>query len=162
MGAGKSTIGELLGKKLKHTAVFGEDRIKWFITDFRRTLRNNAIVRSVMIEMCKEYLKQGINLVVTQGFSRTHRPLDPFVKMAKANNAKLLLYHLNAPRQTLLKRLDDRKKTKSPARIPIAQSRIHRNLRYWNKNRYNHGKEIATDKMNAKQVVNQILKDLKS
>jgi len=91
MGSGKSTIGEILWKKLKRTVLINEDKIKWFISDFKRSKQDNAIVRSVLIEMAKEYSKKNINLIIAQGFSKTNRPLTPFIKIAKRNKSKFLL-----------------------------------------------------------------------
>ena len=159
MGAGKSTVGELLAKKLKRTAVVNEDKIKWFISDFKRCKRDNAIVRSVLIAMCKEYVRQGINLVIAQGFSKTTRPLTPFSAMAKKNGYRLFVYHLNAPKNVLLKRIKTRKTSKN-VRVPIAQSRIHRNIRTWNVNRYSVGKEFQTEKMSAEEVAREILTEI--
>src|SRR3989344_2828868 len=161
MGSGKSTIGALLAKRLKRTALVNEDRIKWFISDFRRSKRDNAIVRAVFIEMCKTYLKQDISLVITQGFLKNKRPLSPFVAMARKNNFKLFVYHLNAPRKVLLQRIKSRKKSKD-AKTPIAKSRIERNIRMWNKNRYTIGKEFQTDKTTPKRIATEILKDIRT
>lgn len=161
MGSGKSTVGKLLADKLKRTALIHEDRIKWFISDFKRSKRDNAIVRAVLIEMCKEYLKHNINLVVPQGFMEKRRPIAPFLAMARKNKCRILVYHLNAPRNILLKRIKDRKKSKE-IRTPIAKTRIHRNIRAWRKNRYVIGKEFQTDKMSAKKISKEILKEINS
>ncbi len=160
MGAGKSTVGELLAKRLKRTAIVNEDKIKWFISDFKRCKRDNAIVRAVLIAMCKEYLQQGINLVVSQGFSKITRPLAPFAAMAKKNNCRFFVYHLNAPKDVLLKRIKMRKTSKN-VRVPIAQSRIHRNIRTWNANRYFIGKEFQTENMSAEKIARAILREVK-
>ena len=161
MGAGKSTIGELLAKKLKRTAVINEDKIKWFISDFRRSKRDNAIVRAILIEMAKEYPKHGINLVITQGFSKPYRPLTPFYEIAKKHKLKILIYHLNAPKDILLKRIWQRKRPAGAQHPRIAESRIHRNIRIWKNNRFTVGTEIQTDKIKPDEVTNLILKELK-
>jgi len=164
MGSGKSTIGEMIAPKLKRTALVNEDKIKWFISDFRRSKRDNAIVRAVLVAMCKEYLRQGINLVVAQGFLKKKRPIAPFVAMAKKHKAALLIYHLDAPKQILLQRIKERMKGRNKirgARPPIAKTRIHRNIKNWKANRYALGKEFATDKMSAQQVTEAILREIK-
>lgn len=159
MGSGKSTIGEIVAKKLKRTALVNEDKIKWFISDFRRSKKDNAIVRAVMIEMCKEYLRQGISLVVAQGFFKNRRPLSPFVSMAKKSRSRLFVYHLDAPKNILLERIKGRKKL-GHARTPIAKTRIHRNIRAWKANRYSVGKDFQTDKMSASKIGKEILTEV--
>lgn len=161
MGSGKSTVGAIIVKKLRRTALINEDKIKWFISDFRRSKRDNAIVRAVMIEMCKEYLKQGINLVITQGFLREKRPLSPFIAMSKKSKSKLLVYHLDAPKTVLLQRIKERKKSKN-VRTPIAKTRVHRNIRIWKANRYSIGKEFQTDEISVKKIAKEILKEINS
>jgi predicted kinase len=100
-------------------------------------------------------------LVITQGFLKTYRPLTPFINIAKKHKFKFLVYHLDAPKEELLKRLKQRMATTGALHPHIAQSRIHRNIRNWKKNRYAVGTEIKTDKIDAAKVVNLILKDLK-
>lgn len=160
MGSGKSTIGEQLAPKLKRTALINEDKIKWFISDFRRSYRDNAIVSAVLLKMSQEYLKQSISLIIAQGISKTHRPIAPFAAMAKKYKARLLVYHLNAPREILLRRIGERQKFKH-VRKPIAKTRILRNLRFWTRDRYAIGREFSTDEISAKKIVGEILKDIK-
>jgi hypothetical protein len=81
--------------------------------------------------------------------------------MAKKNKAKLLVYHLSAPKEILLQRINNRKTSRDASHKPIAKTRIQRNLRIWNTNRYFVGREFQTDKMSVKTVSNEILKDLR-
>jgi predicted kinase len=162
MGSGKSTVGELLVKKFKRTALVNEDKIKWFISDFRRSIKDNSIVRAVLIQMCKEYLKQGISIIVAQGFLKGIRPLTPYIAMAKKNKARFIIYHLDAPKEVLLERIDERRKTRISDKKPIAASRIHRNIRRWKANRYVIGKEFKTEKISAKTIASGIFKEVTS
>lgn len=161
MGSGKSTVGELVVKKLKRTALINEDKIKWFISDFRRSKRDNAIVRGVLNVMAREYLKRGISLIIAQGFIKEKRPITPFLEMARATKSKLFVYHLNASKHVLLERIGNRAPSKN-IRTPIAKSRIDRNLRMWRAHRYSIGKEFQVDKISAERISQEILKDINS
>ncbi len=64
MGSGKTTVSALLHKKLKRTAHIGLDRVKWFVSDFKRTPEENEIARNIVLAMMKEYLKHDISVIV--------------------------------------------------------------------------------------------------
>ena len=158
MGAGKSTVGALVHKRMKRTALLGMDRIKWFISDFRRRKKDNAITNAVLIQMCDSYLAHGISTIITQGFSKEFT--KPYIKLAKKHKAKLLFFQLNAPKAILFRRVKSRKHSVA-GRPPIALSRIERNFRKW-KNYEHQGKLYETDKLSAKKVANEILKEIKN
>ncbi len=159
MGAGKSTIGALLHNKLKRTALIHADKIKWFISDFRRSKKDNAITRAILMKMWEEYLRRGINLIIPQGFGRGTRPLTPLMRLNKKKGTRMYLYHLNAPKEVLLQRIKGRPRP-GVVRTPIAKSRIRKNIGTWKRDRYFHGREFATDSMSPRRVAHEILKDL--
>ena len=159
MGAGKSTIGDLIHKKLKRTALVNNDRIKWFISDFRRNKKDNAISRKVLLQMCDAYLQQGINLVIPQPFTKNKVPLRPYVNLAKKHKAELHVFHLDAPKDVLLKRIKNRQ-TGKDVRLPLAQSRVLRNIRVWKKERISVGKRVETDKATKGKIAKEILKEI--
>lgn len=159
MGAGKSTVGALLHSRLRRTALVHLDKIKWFISDFRRSKKDNAITKAVLMKMWEEYLRQGINLIIPQGFGKKIRPLTPVLRLSTKWGARVYLYHLNASKEILLRRIQGRP-TPGMARTPIAQSRVQKNIRTWRRDRYSHGKEFATHSMNPQTVVREILGDL--
>ncbi len=162
MGSGKSTTGELVAEKLKRTALINQDKIKWFLSDYRRSIKDNNIVRSVFYAMVDAYLKQGINLVISQGITKTTSKVDRFTALAKKYNFKLFIYHLDAPKAVLVKRvrIASRKKLFKNFK-PIAPTRIDRNIRIWKNHRYHIGKDFQTDKLSSTAIANQIFKDLK-
>jgi predicted kinase len=156
MGAGKSTIGELLHKKLKRTALLNMDKIKWFISDYRRSKRDNRITNAVLFRMCEEYLNQGISLIIPQGFWQT-RHIAPFQKLSKKFKANLFVYHLDAPTEILLERIGKRKYEKV---TPPAKSRVVKNIRSWKVGRFVLGKEFNTHLLNPGDILREILRDL--
>lgn len=160
MGSGKSTIGALVHKKLKRTALLGIDRIKWFISDFKRGPVDNEINARVMRMMFEEYTKNGINVILAQGFWRK-KYIEPYLKLAKKNKINVFVYQLEAVKADLLKRIEERGKNKE-ARTPVPKSRILNNLKVWEENRYELGKIFNTSKMSAEQVAREILREIKN
>ncbi len=164
MGSGKSTVGDLVHKKLKRTALLSMDRIKWFISDFKRSKKDNAITNAVLFKMYEEYLKQGIDLIVTQGFWKQKgspfvAPSD-FAALAKKYKVRFYFYQLDAPKEVLLGRIKNRKPS-ALIRTPIAPSRLLRNIRMWKKNKYQPEKTFWSHEQSAKNIANQILKNIR-
>ena len=157
MGSGKTTVAALLHKKLKRTAHLGLDRIKWFISDFKRIPEDNEIVRQVVSAMTKEYLRHGISVIVEQGMRKER--IDALKRIAKKENAKFFAYQLTASKTVLLKRVHQRPHLSN--RPKVTKARIERN---WRAYMESHKKPIATlidvEKISAQQVANRILKDL--
>ena len=158
MGSGKTTIGKILHKELKRTVVLSSDMIKFFLSDFERGERDNAITSAVLIQMCKEYIKQGINIVLAQGFWKKEY-LEPYLQMAKENNLDVLIYQCEAPEDFLLERIKNRP-TPALAKTPVSLEHIQKNLKIWKENRYNAGKTFDVTKMTSEDVAQIILKDL--
>lgn len=158
MGSGKTTVGKLLHKKLKRTAILSTGAIKWFISDFERGERDNVISAAVLIQMCKEYIKHGISILLPQGFWKKEY-LDPYVKLAEENNLKLFVYQLEAPKNVLLERISKRSQS-GLATSPVPQERIEKNLKTWEENRYQMGKVLNTNELKPEEIVQLILKDL--
>ncbi|MSR70535.1 hypothetical protein EXS62_00640, partial [Candidatus Kaiserbacteria bacterium] len=82
MGSGKSTIGALIHKKLKRTALLSTDRVKRFVSDFKRGQRDNKIAAKIIFVMAEQYLKLGISLVVAQAFWKKAY-IQPYKALAK-------------------------------------------------------------------------------
>lgn len=158
MGSGKTTVGKFLHDKLKRTAVLSTDMIKFFISDFERGQRDNAIAAAVLKQMCKEYVKQGINIVLAQGFWKKEY-LDPYLEFAKENGLKVLVYQLDAPDDFLLERIRNRPKN-DLAKTPVPEERVLNNLKAWRENGYDLGKRFDVTKMSSEEVAQAILKDL--
>jgi predicted kinase len=158
MGSGKTTIGKLLHKQLKRTAILSTDAIKWFISDFERGERDNAISAAVLRQMAQEYIKQGISILLPQGFWKKEY-LQPYIKLAEENNLQLHVYQLEAPRDILLDRISKRPKAEL-ATSPVPQERVEKNLKTWEENRYEMGKTFNTGEHSPEEIVQLILKDL--
>ncbi len=159
MASGKTTIAELLHKKIKRTAFLGIDRIKWFISDYKRNFSDTKITRDVLLVMCKEYVKHRINLLIAQGFWKEEFML-PFIKFAKKRNLNLFVYQLTAPKEILLERFLKRPAVKA-ARRPITKSRLLKNLKTWEVHKYSNAKVFNTDTTKPEAIVKEILKEIR-
>jgi cytidylate kinase len=155
MGSGKSTVAKILKQKLKRTVVFGGDEIKWFISDFKRNDRDNTIVHKVVLRMCDEYLKNGISLLLVQGYFSKE-----FFKIADKHKCNKKFYYLTAPRKVLLDRIGKRPMGRD-ATSPIPKSRIVINLRRHSKMKHQDATIIDTSTMKPVKAADLILQDLK-
>lgn len=157
MGAGKTTVSKILHTKLKRTAYLGLDRVKWYISDFKRTPRDNDISRNILLVMIKEYLKQGISVLLDQGIKR--KEIEVFKKIAKKYKAKCFVYQLYAPKTLLRRRVLERSQfLKKPI---ISKARIERNYRFYLKNKYTKAIIFDSEKLSSEVIAKKILKEIK-
>ena len=157
MGAGKTTISDLLHPKLPRTAYLGMDKIKWFLSDFQRTNEDNGLVNRVMHGMAKTFLEEGCNLLIGQGFWKKEY-VQPYVDLAEKMKVDLYFYHLEAPVDVLRERIKSRPDT--PNKPPLTDERIEKNLKTWKENKYELGKTFDTTKFSPEEVVELIIQDL--
>lgn len=160
MGSGKTTIGKLLHPQLKRTVMLSTDAIKFFISDFERGERDNAISAAVLMQMCKEYIKHDINILLPQGFWKKEY-LDPYLKFAEENNIKVYMYQLEGSKDMLLERIKNRPKPEL-AKTPVPEERILKNLKTWEDNRYVLGKVFNVNELSSEQISNIILSDVQN
>lgn len=157
MGAGKTTVARILNSKLKRTAHIGLDRIKSFISDFKRNHNDNEISRNVMLAMVHEYFKQGINVMIEQVMGEKH--IEIFTKIAKKYDARLFVYQIEAPKELLNSRII--KRTQASGKKPTPKSIIERSYKFHLENKYNKATIFNSEKMSPKEIANSIIKDLK-
>ena len=157
MGSGKSTIGEIVHKKLKRTALINTDKIKWLLSDFKRGSRDDEINFRVLLQMCEAYLQQGINLIIPQGFWKER--VRTFINLAKRYKAQIYIYHLDAPKLILLKRIKSREVSKD-VRVPITKSRVLKNIQKWKQKKYLSGKLFETNNFSKQRTAREILEEV--
>src|SRR5438045_3185951 len=97
MGSGKTTLANVLHEKLKPSALVGLDRIKWFVSGFKRTTANNAMTRAVVFAVVNEYLRQGVSVIIEQALKPTE--VSALKRLAKKHKAVFFMYQLKAPRE---------------------------------------------------------------
>jgi predicted kinase len=157
MGAGKTTVATLLHKKMKRTAYLGLDKIKWFISDFKRVPEDNEIVREVVAAMANEYLKHGISVIVEQGMRK--EKIEELKRIAKKHRASYHFYQLEAPKALLFKRIQERPRLIGKPRISMA--RIERNYNAYFAHKHPNASVLDAEKLTAQQLATHILRDLK-
>lgn len=160
MGSGKTTIANLLNMKLKRTAHLSIDRIKFFVSDFKRGTEDNAITSAVLLKMIDEYINQGVNVLIAQGVYKKEYLL-PYLKIAKKNKLNVFLYQLEAPKKVLLERISSRP-IPSDAKTPVSKARILKNLKLWEENRQTFEKVFDTNLFSSETIIKLILRDIKN
>lgn len=160
MGSGKTTVGEFLHSRLKRTAMISTGAIKSFISDFERGEKDNGINAAVLIRMCEEYIKQGINILLPQAFWKQEY-VESYAKLARENGVEFFVYQIEGPKELLLQRIEERHRQKSPTTAFFPEKALE-NLKKWELNRYALGKNFDMSTMSSKQISQLIIDDLKS
>jgi predicted kinase len=113
MGVGKSTVSNILRKKLPKTAIIKIEDIRSLVTG----PEDNTLAWEVIYKMCDEYFKNGVNVLVEQTVASTNI-VNKFLKLAKRYKCNICFYHFMAPKEELVKRIKNRQ----------SKSRIAKNL----------------------------------
>ena len=158
IGAGKSSIANLLHSKLKRTAIIRLDRIKHLISDYNQSHKDLQLASDVGNAMVLIYLQNKINVIVEKAFTK-EAFLKSFIKNLK-NKARIFIYQLDAPLKIRIKRVKKRPIPYDAKKRPTLK-KIRDNSSHFYEFRYKKAKEFDTSKLSTKKIVNEILKDLK-
>ena len=156
MGSGKTTVAKILHEKLKRTAHIGLDRVKRYISDFKKNPHDNNISRNIVLAMTQEYLRQDINVIIEQGMKKYE--IENFKKAAKKYNAHCFVFQLEAPKPLLESRVLAR--TQSLGK-KITKTRINRNYKIHIDNKYENAIVFDSEKLSPEQIVKFILKEMR-
>jgi len=151
MGSGKSTVATLLAGKLEKTAILEIEDIRRLVTG----KENNLLAWKVIYRMCDEYLKNGISVLLKQTVA-SEDLVDGFVRLAKKHKCAIGVFHFQAPKPVLLKRIGQRRKTSKASKALIA-----RNIRKHERIKYKNATVIDTSKMAPHEVADLVLSDLR-
>lgn len=125
MGAGKTTVAEILKKKVPNTAFISVDKIKWFVSDFDRTSEQNQVAMEVVMAMSKVYLSNGLSIVYDQGLIKPGR-FKQITDLAKGKDIKLFHFRLEAPKEILIERIKNRPKPLlASKKVPLERARTN-------------------------------------
>ncbi len=158
-GSGKTTVGELIGKSIKRTAVFDMDQIKWQISDFKKGVEDNKIVRDVVFYMAEAYCAHGINVIIPQGMLPESIPL--YKKLADKYGFRFYRIDLFADDEILMRRVQQRQR-ESDSPNPSSIERIRNNIQ-WYKDTKSNDKDVIhidTSLLSSKEVKEILLEQL--
>lgn len=164
MGSGKTTTVQLLKSKLGGAAFLSRSEIKKFISNFDEEF-HNKVVQNVTTVMVDEFLKNGVSVVVEWAM-RSER-VEAFQEIAKIYNAHCFVYELHAPKDTLLKRVEERtgvllNKEELPAENKEnVQKNFEKNYSFRIDHKYQSATVIDSGTLNTEEIVTRILNDLK-
>lgn len=152
-GAGKTTVSQLLFQQLPRVAVISADKIKWFISDFKRCREDNAIARDVVFSMTRTYLEHKLSVIVEQPIV-SDEELQRYELLAKEHSVPVHKVQLfTTPEHSLqrvLKRQEDSVR-------PVPVERIQRNISLF-QNRKDQGFSVFdTSETSAEEIKEKIL-----
>jgi len=157
MGAGKTTLADLLHDEIADTAHFGADHIKWLVSDFKNVSSHTQVAKNMIPLMVKGYLKQGINVIVEQAF--TTEEIKSLELIAQQFNAQFLVYSLDADRETLNKRIVERTQKREKPEVPI--DHINKSYDEYKESLYEGGVSFDSGKVSIREMADKIITDLK-
>jgi len=156
-GAGKTTAARLLSEYVTRVAVIGMDKVKRFISDFKRCEKDNAIAKDLVFSMTKIYFDHNISVIVEQPF-KSEKELKKYEILAKRYKIPIYKIQLFADPQLAFKRVLNRQKN---CEDPAPKERIKRNISLFRKKKDKDFVTIDTSNITSQQVAKDILKLLK-
>ncbi len=162
MGAGKSTVAELLQKKMKgRVALISLDKLKRVVSEYKMdSFEHLELAAKSGSAMADTYLKEGINVIVEKAFT-AEVYLKSFLKLIKTKS-NILVYQVEVPFEIGFLRVKEREKIKKGG-IPKNKIRekVTRNYKVFSESRYGDAKIFDSSKLTPRKIVNQMVKDIK-
>ncbi|KKW41526.1 MAG: hypothetical protein UY91_C0015G0014 [Parcubacteria group bacterium GW2011_GWB1_55_9] len=123
-GGGKTTVTRLLAEKLPRTAIVGFDKIKKFVSDFERGVRDNQVAREVTMVMVQKYLDLGLSVIIEHPF-KNEEEIDFYTKVASEREIPCHKFQLHADPSIALERVVKRTKENKG---DLAEERARHNI----------------------------------
>ncbi len=163
MGAGKTTVSKLLHEKLhkkkRLNALISLDRLKRIISGYKMDSKIPLKLASYIgTSMTKEYLKNNIDVIVEKAFTRAEF-VDSFIKPFK-KKTRLFVYQIEVPTDIGARHVRERPLHPEIKKRP-PKSKFERNIRHYSQFKYKKAKVFDSNKLTPRQIVNQIMKDIK-
>lgn len=155
-GAGKTTTSKFLADEMPRTAIVGFDKIKKFVSDFERGVRDNTIARKVTFVMVEKYLDLGLSVIVEQPF-KSEEEVSAYEKLTSDHDISCYKYQLCANPDVALQRVVKRTKENKG---DLTKERAERNISFF-KSREDLGfVVIDTTDRSSRYTAEMIIKDL--
>lgn len=155
-GVGKSTTAEQLKNKIRKTAHVSIDHIKRYISEFKEISSHIQVSRRVANAMIREYLSNGIHVVVEQGMDR--KEVEELESIAKEYNTDFYVYRLEASSEVRLARLKER--AERIGQPVMSQETMDILLRIYNENDYPETHTFDAGALSTEEIVEKILEDI--
>ena len=162
MGSGKSTVAQLLQKRIKEkTALISLDKLKRIVSNYKLdSYEHLRLAAKAGASMTNLYLKEGIDVIVEKAFIKEEF-LKSFVNSIKTKS-KIFIYQIEVPFDIGLSRIKEREKLKEKG-IPKnkLKEKVTRNYSHYNRFKYGKAKVFDSSKLTPRKIVNKILKEIK-
>jgi deoxyadenosine/deoxycytidine kinase len=161
VGAGKTTLSRILHYKFKRTALLSVDHIKWLVSDFAKTKKEETIANDIVLGMCASYFKYGFSVILERSFLYPGI-INPFLKLARKNHIAALVYQLEASRKILMARVR-RRPINPEVRCNTSLEKYRQKMNLYFKHKYSHARLIInSNRFRPKQIMELVLNDIKS
>ncbi len=161
MGSGKSTVAQLLQKRIKEkTALISLDSLKRIVSDYKLdSYEHIELAAKSGAAMTNTYLKEGISVIVEKAFTKEEFLLS-FLKLIKVKS-KRFIYQIEVPFEVGFSRVKEREKLKEKG-IPRnkLKEKVTRNYTHYSNSKYSKAQVFDSSKLTPQQIVNKILKDI--
>ena len=159
IGSGKTTVSELLHKKLRKTALISLDKIKRLVSDYKPMHKYHQLASEVGKAMVKEYLKNGWNVIIEKAFTR-EKFIKKYLNFNKNKGIRVFVYQIMIPFDIAIKRVRQREKFRNQI-SKLSTNRIKRNYRHYDSYGYKKAKIFDSLKLKPEKIAAEILKEVK-
>ncbi|KKW39539.1 MAG: hypothetical protein UY89_C0020G0003 [Parcubacteria group bacterium GW2011_GWA1_54_9] len=155
-GGGKTTVTRLLAEKLPRTAIVGFDKIKKFVSDFERGVRDNQVAREVTMVMVQKYLDLGLSVIIEHPF-KNEEEIDFYTKVASEREIPCHKFQLHADPSIALERVVKRTKENKG---DLAEERARHNISLFQPRAHLGFKVIDTTDVKPEDITDTILNEI--
>lgn len=162
--SGKTTVAKLLHKQLPRTVMISNDKLKWFISDYRSE-EDRPIISLMVFDIVKRAFEAGFSVIRDANLHKeTPAQLEMYDKLFKENDVKLLEFALEASVPTLLDRLRKRVDRAERENVQIVVKTEKLFMKHYDEymKSKRQVKTFDTEKLTSNEIAENILLSLKN